>query len=284
MTPRRVAGADWPRILCPALGCLPPSTPPRRDERVLFVPWRSTGCLDREPLSSFPALTAAPATDYREVRIGDEDFDTVVFDAADAIRPTLIFFNLQGPALSPEFICDLRRAGDPSCVIVQWDGDQVFKPRDEVRRWFVNNGRACDATLLVNTQEPTEYAELGVRHPGFLECFGVDGGIWRPQPPTPGTPPIVCLASYWPQYDAKYGRRERIFAAVAAAFPDQFAVYGENRGRAHAPFPTRPFLRPHEEAGVYSAARASLAISNCNDLPRYTSNRLFYALASGGVV
>ena len=277
--PPRVAGADWPCVLTPAASCLPPAAETHRDERILCVPWTLAGCADRTSHSYLAALERVAAS-YREVPIGTDFVDVALLEAAEDIKPTLVFLNLQGPSLSPEFIAELRPLCDPTCVIVQWDGDQHHEPADERRRWFVELGRVLDASLVVNVKHPAEYAALGVQHPGFLGC-GINETVWRPTTPTPGTPLIVCLANNWPQFN--YAARNRAFAAVAAAFPDQFAVYGSGWEGSGAPFPTRPFLPNEDQAGVYAAARVALSISIRADLPRYTSHRLFGALASGAV-
>ena len=276
--PRRAAGPDWPRVLTPAAGCLPPIATPRPDERILCVPWTLAGCADRTSHAYLQALEGCGAA-YREVPVGTEFFDVALLEAAEAIRPTLVFLNLQGPSIGADFISELRPLCDPACVIVQWDGDQHHEPSDPRRQWFVDLGRVLDASLVVNVKHPAEYAALGVRHPGFLGC-GVDENVWRPTVPAAGVPPVVTLANNWPQFD--YAARNRTFAAVAAAFPDEFAVYGGG-WESGAPFPTRPFLRNEDQAGVYAAARAVLSMSIRCDLPRYTSHRLFGALAAGAV-
>ena len=280
MTPPRRACDDWPRVLVPSPGCLSPLTDIRHDERVLMVVLQSTydGGTPRQFLR---ALTSNPG-DYREVSMTMDTYpDAELLEAAAEIRPTIVFLALfRDSIITPEVISELRPLCDPTCVIVNYDGDQHFEPGHIGRRWFVDLGRVCDASLVVNTKHPVEYAAMGVHHPGYLAPL-IDETIWRPTEPTPGTLPIVCLANNWPRLD--YTGRNAVFAAIAATFPDQFAVYGQG-WNGMEPFPVRPFLHNEDEAGVYSAARAALSISIRSDLPRYTSNRLFYALCSGAVV
>jgi hypothetical protein len=266
----------------------------RHNERVLHLADHATGDTVDEIGCAMRMLTAR-AADYRQVRFtldipaagnvvtGPAWYapDAEALEAAAAIRPTFVFMHPQVPSvITPEVVEELRALCDPSCMIVQWTGDQHFEPTDAEQLWFVELGRVCDASLVVNTKHPVEYAALGVRHPGFLEV-GIDEALWRPTPPTPNTPPIVCLANEYGQFD--YTARNHAFAAAAAAFPGQFAVYGGGWEEQTA-IPWRPYLQNADVPGIYSAARAALSISIRADLPRYTSNRLFYALGCGAIV
>src|SRR4029077_10849063 len=78
-----------------------------------------------------------------------------------------------------------------------------------------------------------------------------------------------------------YAPRRDLVARLGRRFEDEFAVYGS--GWPIAPH-VRPFLRQAEEAVVYHAARAAISMSIRNDLARYTSDRLFRALAAGAYV
>ena len=281
MPPRRIGNA-WPRVLCPWPGCLPPTVGVRGAERVLHIADRRPDDAHDEVGAALGLLTDAPTPEhYRQVSVGlDSLVDADALEAAADIRPTVIVMHPQRESLiAPEVVGELRELSDPSCVIVQWTGDQHYEPADAAQRWFVDLGRVCDTSLVVNTRHPYEYAELGVQHPGFLEV-GIDETLWRPAAPTPGTPAIVCLANAYAQFD--YRTRDQAFAAVHAAFPGEFAVYGQ--GWEGGSLPWRPFVQPDDTPGIYSAARAVLSISIRADLPRYTSNRLLYALGCGAVV
>jgi hypothetical protein len=280
MPPRR-ACADWPVIMCPAPGCLPLTATVRHDERVLHLANRHLDDTYDEVGRALRMLAGSDA-DYRQVRFMPDSYpDAEAFEAAVAIKPTVIFMHPQCESvITPDVVEDLRPLCDSKCVIVQWTGDQHYEPADEGQRWFVELGRVCDASLVVNTKHPGEYAELGVKHPGFLEV-GIDETLWCPAAPTPDTPPIVCLANEYPQFD--YATRNHAFASIAAAFPDRFAVYGTGWENQTA-IPWRQYLRNEDVPGVYSAARASISSSIRSDLPRYTSNRLFYALGCGAVI
>lgn len=221
------------------------------------------------------------ASEYRMVYWPGRPVAAVVGEllaAARSIQPTLVFIQVQGPGvLEPCDIEALRRLCDPSCVICNWDGDQHFEPRDPQRRWFVNLGRACDASLVVNTEHQAVYAELGVRHPGFFE-IAVDPAVFHPTTPAPDTPPVVLLANATHQVHA--ARCEYVRLLDARLGRGTCGVYGAGWSGLSC---GRPSLALTQESAVYSSARAALSISARNDLPRYTSDRLFRLLASGGV-
>lgn len=281
MMPPRRACSNWPVVMCPAPGCLPPTAAVRHDERVLHLANRHLDDTYDEVGRALRMLAGSDA-EYRQVRFMPDSYpDAEAFEAAVAIKPTVIFMHPQCESvITPDVVEDLRPLCDPGCVIVQWTGDQHYEPAEEGQRWFVELGRVCDASLVVNTKHPSEYAELGVRHPGFLEV-GIDEGLWTPATPTPNTPPVVCLANEYSQFN--YATRNHAFASIASAFPGSFAVYGTG-WEEQASIPFRPYLNNEDVPGVYSAARAVISSSIRSDLPRYTSNRLFFALGCGAVI
>ena len=281
-TPRR-AGADWPRVLVPDAGCLSPVVPMRSDERVLHIALRNT--TDKQ--EGLDRALRSIASEYRDISWTEYPPETrgyAILDAAREIKPTIVFMQLHCPVLDAAGIRMLRDLCDPNVVIVNWDGDQHYQPSDRERQWFVEIGReARVASLVVNTRHPAEYAAMGVLHPGFLGV-GIDQRVWCPVTPTPGTPEIVFLANYYPTHARKYRQRVEIVTNMVRNWTNNFALYGVGWMEiTHGPC-TRAPLSNMEEAGIYSGARAALSISICNNLERYTSNRLFYGLASGAIM
>lgn len=270
---RRAAGPEWPRILNPAPGCYPPAAEHRATERVLHI-------------SMWPGLVGqlylhTISTAHRMVFWPGKSPDAIAREACCAareIRPTVVFMQLQTDGvLEPRHVSAIRACCDPSVVICNWDGDQHYEPGSPQREWFVRLGQVCDASLVVNTEHQETYARLGVRHPGFFE-IAVDPTIFRPVPPADGVPPVVLLANGISQVHA--GRMDHVHYLDRELGPQRFAVYGggwETMGSG------RCSLDLHQESPVYAAALASLSASARNDLPRYTSDRLFRLLASGGV-
>lgn len=245
-------------------------------ERVLHVALRTS--FEAQP--GLEAALRSIAGEYREIdwaTAGDQRLSLMLALAAE-IRPTLVFMQIQtGDIFRSHEILALRGLCAPNAVIVNWDGDQHFEPASADRRWFVDLGKVCDTSLVVNTQHPHEYAAMGVRHPGYLQ-IGTDSR-WAPAPPAKGVPWVVLLAGRYPTHPA-YQRRRELVAHLSKGGPIRFGVYGGGWARPYG----RPMLKQTEEAPVYAAAHAAISMSIRNDLPRYTSDRLFRALSAGAVV
>jgi hypothetical protein len=241
-------------------------------ERILHVALRT----DFEKQLGLDKALRAASSDYRDVdwqKAGNAA--EAALCAASEIRPTLVFMQLQcGGVLEPRDIAALRPACDPQVIIVNWDGDQHHEPEDEARRWFVELGRACDASFVTNRNHPYTYKEMGVRNAGYLQ-IGYDHEIYRPVEPWPDVPPVVFLGSRYPSHQ----RRNDVIEHVAAQLGSRFAAYGNGWPAAYG----RPMLKQHEEPHVYTAAKAAISMSIRKDLTCYTSDRLFRIMGSGGV-
>jgi len=289
---KREACSDWPKIMCPAPGCMPPVGPERKWERVLHL--SASNAID--PQTGLVRALSSCASVYRSINWRqmayarnwtgtDSQLVAEIMRIATRIRPTLVWMQIQRDGvISAKDIERLRLLCDPRTgVIVNWDGDQHYEPQMPQRGWFVRLGRVCDTSLVVNTKHPAEYAVWGVRHPGFWGV-GFDEHIWKPMTPRPeGITPIILLANYWAHITSAYNNRLMLMNTVSQAFPGKFTVYGSG-WESYRGAPWKPFLANEEEARVYSGAKASLSISIRSDLPRYTSNRLVYALGCGALV
>jgi hypothetical protein len=282
MIERRASDSN---LLVPAFGCLPPA---RDDiaapkERVMHVALRD----GREKQPGLARALRSVADGYAEVdwvaceQIGPEAVRSAMRACAAMLRPTLVFLQIQRrSAITPDVIAELRGLCDPDVVIVDWDGDQHHDADSPERAWFRELGAACDTSLVVNTAHPTVYANMSLRNPGYLQ-IGIDPLLYHPHAiPTPGTPAVVMLASRYAGY-SPYKRRQDIVDTLERRYgAGGFGVYG---GGWTGPS-GHPMLNQDHEAGVYSAATSAISMSIRADLPRYTSDRLFRALASGAYV
>lgn len=276
----RAASTAWPQLLTPAPGCLPLAAAPRRDERVLHVALYP----ECDVLQSLPRAFNRIATAYAQidhVRTPSYALPDAIIAEAARINATIVFMQIQGIGLSeltPDHMARLHANAHPACVVVQWDGDMHFPPRSGYREWFVRLGSLIDASLTAETRYQDEYASLGVVRPGFLEA-GADDRIFAPRAPEPGSPSVVFLASNWPVAPPGYVVRRAMVEALTARYGAEFGVYG--RGwEGPCAHENIPLLY---EATVYSSARAALSISICNDITRYTSDRLLRMLCSGAL-
>lgn len=271
--------------LVPAVGCLPMA---REDiaapkERVLHVALRDA----REKQPGLARALRGIADSYGEVdwlrceQLDERATRSTMRVVASTLRPTLVFIQTQRRSpITPELLEEMRPLFDDNCVIVNWDGDQHHEAAAPERAWFRELGAACDTSLVVNTAHPEIYASLGVRNPGYLQ-IGVDQELYRPHAvPAPGTPSTVMLASRYAGY-APYQRRQAIVDLLEAYYgAGGFGVYGGGWSGPSA----HPMLNQDQEAGVYGASVCAISMSIRADLPRYTSDRLFRALACGAYV
>jgi len=245
-------------------------------ERLLHVALRTP--FERQPALAAALKSIAPGG-YGEIDWQVEKAAgrllTALKAKTESLRPTVVFMQLQCPdVVTPSIGQVLRGLADPSCVFISWDGDIREDPGHPKREWFSDLGKELDISLITNTTQLEGYRALGGRY-DYLQ-IGVDTDIYKPSPPTPGTPEIVLLASRYDTHD----RRNKLAEALYGRYGDRFAVYGHGWGGR--PF-GRPMLKQTEEAGVYSAARCAISMSIRNDLAHYSSDRLFRALCSGGM-
>lgn len=284
----RAIGYPDPTLLVPPAGKMSPLTYTwHAGERVLHVALR-------DPREGQPGLARALRSlttrdaDYADVdwisaeSRGGDHLVNEVLGAAQRLKPTIVFMQLQrATAITRAVVDKIRALCAPNVVVINWDGDQHFEPRDPQRNWFVELGHACDTSLVVNTKHPAEYKQLGVVRPGFLE-IGVDGELYRSNTEVFQTaaPSIVLLASNYSMTPA-YGPRLHLVRELQEGLGAMFGVYGNGwRGWASG----HPCLTQADEAARYQSCVAAISMSIRDDLPRYTSDRLFRALSCGALV
>lgn len=276
----RAAGFVSETVLVPPEKLLPPLVPHRQTERVLHFALKTP----QDPQAALERALRSIAVEYAEVDWCRDEYNAGghLRNAAAALRPTLIFMQIQKalPRFASRELRAVREVCDPSCVIVNWDGDQHYEPEQHERAWFVELGRVADTSLVVNTDHPHRYGRMGVRFPGYLQ-IGYDERIYRPDTTSAYQPKraVVFLGQNYPHI-AAYDRRRAAVRALRARFGDAFAAHGNGWTEADG---GAPFLPPADEAAAYWAAHAAISISIRADLPRYTSDRLFRLLGSGGV-
>ena len=283
----RKAAPYWPSgIFVPEVGCYPPISPMRANERVLHLALKDAF----EPQAALERALRSISSqyiqvDWQKIEHQPGGIEGAAQRAARDLHPTMVFLQIQRESTLPGAVIErLRPLCHPSCVILQWDGDMHNNPSDKGREWFIDLGRACDCNATVETGFQEQYLALGVRHPAYLQ-IGIDEQLYHPAEPTTGTPPIVLLASRYPGLEQEcpggYASRVRVARACEDAYGHAgFGIYGSG-WNDHAC--RREFVRQSEEAGIYAAAKAALSLSIRKDLSRYTSDRLFRMMASGAV-
>jgi hypothetical protein len=240
--------------------------------------WNSIHAQGATSLAPIISTTCIPTEYHQASKLPD-----AVCAAAATLKPTIVFMHMQTPSALDDgnVIAKLRSLCDPSCVIVQWDGDLHYSPSDWRRQWFINLGALIDASLTSETHHQAEYAAAGVKHPGFLEVGVPDHWEELTPPVAVGVPPVVLLASRWAFLDGYDSRDAAVSACGEWYGPTGFGVFGNYwDGNPCA----RPYLTPAQELGAYREAKAALCMSIRNDVTRYTSDRLLRALYAGAVV
>jgi hypothetical protein len=277
---RRMESSDWPRLLTPAPGCLPPYSPPTGAERVLHVKLANSVNPGTAMSRALELLGRVATVEYRHFT--PLRCQSVVLQAAHDICPTLVLIQLGrgGTFCTPEFVAHLRGLCHPTCRVVHWDCDEYHTgPRFPDRQWWVNLGRVCDISLIPQTRDQAEYAELGVKHPGYWQVgcdlsWSADAtGARR------AATPIVFMGSNMPL--AGYSRRLDILRRVDDAWPGQLTVHG--RGWRGSQIAHEGHLNERDEAGVLRSATAVLCMSMHRHISRYTSDRLWRTLGAGAL-
>lgn len=268
-------------VLVPDLGMYPPATLGLPNERIFHIALRSKQ--EKQPglARALMRLCKDPScyadVDWQRLE-EDRTLGAQIVSMAHRLRPTVVFMQIQrNSMIGPEIINAMRDECDRNVVIINWDGDQHYSPGDTQRKWFVELGKVCDCSLVVNTSHPAIYAEMGVRNPGYFQ-IGIDRDIYFSIPGNTERE-IVFLGSAYRQNSA-YAYRRQVAEKMHREFGDGFSVYGYGWQVGWA----KPWIKQEQEREVYASSRFALSMSITNKLPRYSSDRLFRALACGATV
>ena len=256
-------------------------------ERILHVAMPGSSDQDAALTRGLQTLGEVRRIDWPAFRHADLQAQICAMAAGWA---TLVFAHLTrgGTGVDAAVVADLRRLA-PGVVVVQYETDVYDEPDSEWRQWWVEFGRACDASLIVTSSWLAWAEAQGVVRPGWLG-FGVDCEVFRPLTLAAAgakvdggvfCKSIVALANDHGPHYPRYAHRNDLFRRVHEAFPNAFALHGHGWEGSGLPY-QRP-LEPTAEAVVYTTALAALIISYRNDLSRYASDRLVRCLACGGV-
>ena len=144
---------------------------------------------------------------YVQVRWPDyprEERQKKILEAAEILKPTLVFMQLQTPnAVDVETVRAIRKVADPRCVVVSWCGDIASENSPWRADWQVDLGRACDLTLHSSYSHVRVLRSLGIHNAAYLQ-IGYDDEQYRE--PRDGTGEIVYECR-----DDKNGREIRAY-------------------------------------------------------------------------
>jgi len=278
--------------LDPEWGHAPWRATPQRPERVLHV-HLATGEEPQASLCDALASLAEPGgherIDWTALATPAERHRAVV-DAAGRLRPTLIFMQLQRPGvLSPQTIQDARRAsGRDDCVIATWCGDvggvngPDSTPGDA---YAFDLGRHCDLMLYTSSSQVRAHRSRGMACAAYLQIGYDEARYFEGDESQYGTRhDVVFLGSKYQashfagMKSAETGLRSEVVGMLRQRFGDRFGLFGNGWGDGVASLP------PAQSGEAYRHSHLGISVSLTSQLERYSSDRLFRALACGAPV
>lgn len=274
--------------LDPLRGRAPARSAPDRIERVLHVHLSTP----EEPVTSLCHALASLAAGGGYVCVewtplSPRARHQAILAAAAELRPTLVFMQLQrADALGPETIAELRCvAQSPDLVVASWCGDigggngPVDAPDD---RWAYVLSAQCDLMLYSSMSQVRAHRSRGMHNAAYLQ-IGYDEDRYFPGPEDGygKSYDVAMLAANYSAYvrgkssveDA--GLRHALAREMRRAFDKRFGLFGSGWGSGVKHLP------PARSGDVYRSSHLALSISLSSSFERYTSDRLFRALACG---
>jgi SAM-dependent methyltransferase len=276
---------EWPNIYLPRPGSQPRRSPVDAGppERLLHLCGRNAS----EPLDSHREAFAAmgPTVELPWIMLGDE-MPRKVLDAAEAHRPTLVWWQIQDKGkVDPALIRELRRRVPSDCLILYWSGDVRRGATQPPAEWQVELGGLLDLSLDDDCTEPVRLRNAGVRGTGYLQCGYCDKEF------SPGLTAQVERVAVFTGTDYRWidgGKRSELFRRVGQLLPGALRLHGTGwrQEELRGVIVDRPLDRL-ACAAVYRSAPVVVSQS-CFDggpdaLRRYTSDRLRRIMGAGGV-
>jgi len=265
-------------------GVMPLRAEPR-EERVLHLHLGTS----LEPQTSLCAALASlvdpdDPVGYRRINWVGHDTARVrarLVEQARVGQPTLLWMQLQtGGVVDPQTLMAVREVA-PGVRIVSWCGDIGRDPS-----WSHELAPYCDAMFFSSMTQAHQHREAGFPNAAYLQ-IGYDTETHHGRRAA-GAPPRHKVVFQGQNYNTPWvhcpeaepeARRELVHRLNREFGPDAFAVYGQNWGGIES-----GVLQPAVSALRYRDAIAAVSISLTSRYARYSSDRLFRALACEPVV
>ena len=227
-------------------------------------------CANGEPRNAMQDAFAALG-EYMEIPTGVENLNQKIIEAAESYKPELTFIQVQTPdIISMEAVRALKKSGSWVC---NWTGDV----RDPLPEWYIEMGKEIDITLFCNETDVQRATDAGI-NAGFLQ-IGIDHNIYTPNGNVGKSPEIVFMGN---NYNRKFPlslMRNDMGQFLSNAFRHQFGIYGNGWGNAICDLNSSQTA----EAEIYRNAKVAINISHF-DFSRYSSDRIFRILGTGGAI
>lgn len=263
---------------------------PTRVERVLHIHLWTEGEPQTSLRNALAHLTDDAGGGYRRIdwtRFQNSiERDATILRVAEELRPTLVWMQLQtAGVVSPALISELRKISNP--LIVSWCGDVGRDPA-----WSHALAPHVDAMLFSSMTQVEEHRALGFVNAAYLQ-IGYDEDVHQANPwPRPSASGahfanrmnrVLFLGQnyrdaswneFLPDHEAEL--RRNVIAELKRT--QLLNLYGPGW------HPRVPVIDRVQAAHEYRSAACALSISLTSKLKRYSSDRLFRALACGPVV
>lgn len=270
-------------------GDSPPGVMPLRaetkDERVLHLHLGSRLEPQLSLQEALASLGADGQTAYRQVNWmeyehGSPRVRELLLELAREQRPTLLWMQLQTPGVvDPQTLMAVRDVA-PDVRIVSWCGDIGRDPA-----WSHALAPYCDALLFSSLTQAKQHREAGFPNAGYLQIgYDLHTHHDRRENPSPRHKVVFQGQNYTHPWvhcpEAEPELRKEVVTSLHNTFGREgFAVYGQNWNGIESGV-TDPLV----SALRYRDAIAAVSISLTSDYERYSSDRLFRALACAPVV
>lgn len=210
-----------------------------------------------------------------------------VIAAAELLRPTLVFMQLQRPdVLAPATVAELRRVADQhDLVIASWCGDvggingPFPHPHD---RWAFDMSAHCDLMLYTSMSQVRAYRSRAMHKAAYLQIgYDEDRYFEGPDDQYGSRFDVAFLGRRYYDYQwinfpgQESGLRQAVVDALRSCLGNRLGLFGQGWGHGSGHLP------PALSGDVYRQSHLALSVSLCSFLERYSSDRLFRALACG---
>lgn len=257
----------------PPQGKMPPRELTGPAERVLHFYLCSK---DNGQPSQVRALKEWGSDGYGQVKITDPAVFTLGLAAAKAMRPSVIFIQAQNPKFDIAYLRELRKVADnPKLVIVNWSGDVAWAnaPTRNALYWAIDMAAPGGVDLLLwSSFNHVDILRAAGATAGFLQIGYDEEFFFEPKDDVQPLYDVTFL------YHEHHHRIRRSLAEYDDCDSRTAAGKALLRNFERAIVGSRVPI-PSEAGDVYRKTKLAVSISASNSMLRYTSDRLFRAMA-----